>query len=184
METYQPSATSSGPVAGSPAPDGLASQGPTPPRLLALDGPATPGPTPPISPVPGGSGADSQAASASPLMSSPVPSSASPAQPAAVVLRPRTCSQTCVFQPKKHPDGTIAWLVACMAHIAADPTAESRHFQVALGIPHWHAAMEHEFQALLQNGTWHLVPPKSDVNIIDSKWVFKVKGHADGSIAR
>ena len=44
--------------------------------------------------------------------------------------------------------------------------------------------MEQEFQALLKNGTWQLVPSVSGVNIIDSKWVFKVKRHADGSIER
>ena len=44
--------------------------------------------------------------------------------------------------------------------------------------------MEQEFQALLKNDTWQLVPPVSGVNIIDSKWVFKVKRHADGSIER
>ena len=44
--------------------------------------------------------------------------------------------------------------------------------------------MEQEFHALQQNDTWRLVPPKSGVNIIDSKWVFKVKRHADGSIER
>ena len=37
---------------------------------------------------------------------------------------------------------------------------------------------------LAENGTWQLVPPVSGVNIIDSKWVFKVKRHADGSIER
>jgi histone deacetylase 1/2 len=42
--------------------------------------------------------------------------------------------------------------------------------------------MEQEYQALLQNETWTLVPPPSRVNIIDSKWVFKAKKHADGSI--
>ena len=44
--------------------------------------------------------------------------------------------------------------------------------------------MEQEYQALLQNETWTLVPPPPRVNIIDSKWVFKVKKHADGSIER
>jgi hypothetical protein len=44
--------------------------------------------------------------------------------------------------------------------------------------------MEHEYQALLKNDTWTLVPPKPGVNIIDCKWVFKVKKHADGSIER
>jgi hypothetical protein len=29
-----------------------------------------------------------------------------------------------------------------------------------------------------------LVPPKSGINVIDCKWVFKVKKHVDGSIER
>jgi hypothetical protein len=71
-----------------------------------------------------------------------------------------------------------------VADAVANPTAEPRHFQAALGIPHWRAAMEQEFQALQKNDTWRLVPPPSGVNIIDSKWVFKVKKHADSSIER
>jgi histone deacetylase 1/2 len=42
--------------------------------------------------------------------------------------------------------------------------------------------MKDEFQALLRNNTWRLVPPQSRINVIDSKWVFKVKKHADGTI--
>ena len=44
--------------------------------------------------------------------------------------------------------------------------------------------MEQEYHALLKNGTWCLVPPKAGVNVIDSKWIFKVKKDADGSIER
>ena len=44
--------------------------------------------------------------------------------------------------------------------------------------------MEQEFHALLRNKTWTLVPPPPRVNVIDSKWVFKVKKHSDGSIER
>jgi histone deacetylase 1/2 len=44
--------------------------------------------------------------------------------------------------------------------------------------------MEDEFSALQRNKTWHLVPPRSDVNIIDCKWVFKIKRKPDGSIDR
>ncbi|XP_073360795.1 putative disease resistance protein At1g50180 [Aegilops tauschii subsp. strangulata] len=50
-------------------------------------------PTPRLSLVPGDSGAGLHADLASPLQS-PVPSPALPTQPAAAVLRPRTCSQT------------------------------------------------------------------------------------------
>jgi hypothetical protein len=62
-----------------------------------------------------------------------------------------------------------------MAHAAADPNSEPRHFRAALSIPHWREAIETEFDALLRNGTWQLIPPCSGINIIDSKWVFKVK---------
>ncbi|XP_071685020.1 uncharacterized mitochondrial protein AtMg00810-like [Lolium perenne] len=51
-------------------------------------------------------------------------------------------------------------------------------------IPHWRSAMELEYQALMKNGMWTLVPPRSGINIIDCKWAFKVKTHADGSIER
>jgi histone deacetylase 1/2 len=44
--------------------------------------------------------------------------------------------------------------------------------------------METEFTALQNNRTWRLVPPRSGVNIIDCKWVFKIKKKADGSIER
>ena len=44
--------------------------------------------------------------------------------------------------------------------------------------------MEQEIHALQRNNTWRLVPPPSGVNIIDSKWVFKVKKQVDGSIER
>jgi hypothetical protein len=44
--------------------------------------------------------------------------------------------------------------------------------------------MHDEFDALLKNRTWHLVPPRAGLNEIDSKWVFKLKHHPDGSIAR
>ncbi|KAK1694930.1 hypothetical protein QYE76_011627 [Lolium multiflorum] len=37
---------------------------------------------------------------------------------------------------------------------------------------------------LTANGTWNLVPPVAGVNLIDSRWVFKVKLHADGSVER
>jgi hypothetical protein len=45
----------------------------------------------------------------------------------------------------------------------------------AMACTHWRDAMEVEFSALQANKTWRLVPPVPGVNIIDSKWVFKVK---------
>jgi hypothetical protein len=41
-----------------------------------------------------------------------------------------------------------------------------------------------EFNALLQNQTWSLVPPMAAKNIVGCKWVFKIKKKADGSVER
>jgi histone deacetylase 1/2 len=50
--------------------------------------------------------------------------------------------------------------------------------------PRWKKAMQEEFDALLRNGTWRLVSPSKGKNIIDCKWIFKIKRKADGSIER
>ncbi|KAK1569374.1 hypothetical protein QYE76_008341, partial [Lolium multiflorum] len=70
-----------------------------------------------------------------------------------------------------------------LLHLQPRPSI-ARIRAAALGIPHWRAAMDLEIKALRDNGTWQLVSPRSGLNVIDSKWVFKVKRHADGSIER
>ena len=44
--------------------------------------------------------------------------------------------------------------------------------------------MVEEYKAIERNKTWHLVPPKQGKNIIDCKWVFRIKRKFDGTIDR
>jgi hypothetical protein len=78
----------------------------------------------------------------------------------------------------------VAWNAICLAHAAERALAEPRDLCEALRSPQWKAAMDTEFSALQQNGTWQLVPHRPGVNIIDSKWVYKIKRNSDGSIER
>lgn len=44
--------------------------------------------------------------------------------------------------------------------------------------------MDEKFQALQKNKTWHLVPAHQGNNLIDCKWVFRIKKKSDGTIDR
>lgn len=44
--------------------------------------------------------------------------------------------------------------------------------------------MQDEFDALQRNNTWNLVPPTSSMNIVGSKWVFRVKYNLDGLVQK
>jgi hypothetical protein len=56
--------------------------------------------------------------------------------------------------------------------------------RVALADANWRAAMTDKYKALVDNGTWRLVPRPPHANVISGKWVFKHKYRADGSLAR
>ncbi|GJZ44451.1 ribonuclease H-like domain-containing protein [Tanacetum coccineum] len=55
---------------------------------------------------------------------------------------------------------------------------------IALKDPNWCNAMYDEYNALVKNGTWILVPRPSDVNLVRSMWLFKHKFHVDGTLSR
>jgi histone deacetylase 1/2 len=44
--------------------------------------------------------------------------------------------------------------------------------------------MDEEYSALMTNKTWHLVPSSPGRNVIDCKWIYKIKRKADGTIDR
>ncbi|KAL5737439.1 hypothetical protein ACOSP7_030200 [Xanthoceras sorbifolium] len=41
-----------------------------------------------------------------------------------------------------------------------------------------------EYEALVRNNTWELVPSLDKYNIIGNKWVFRIKYHSDVSVAK
>jgi histone deacetylase 1/2 len=69
--------------------------------------------------------------------------------------------------------------------VTYDPTLlEPTCYTQAAKSEEWRKAMGAEFNALQQSGTWSLVQPTSDMNILPNKWVFKIKKHSDGTIER
>jgi hypothetical protein len=76
-----------------------------------------------------------------------------------------------------YTDGTI-WYAFLTQSGEPDDVAE------ALQHGKWREAMNEEYGALVKNKTWHLVPPDRATNVIDCKWVFKIKRKQDGSAER
>jgi len=58
------------------------------------------------------------------------------------------------------------------------------NYRSALADPQWRAAMEDEYQALIDNDTWRLVPRPPGANVVTGKWIYKHKFHSDSSLAR
>ncbi|GKF50487.1 ribonuclease H-like domain-containing protein [Tanacetum coccineum] len=74
-----------------------------------------------------------------------------------------------------------------LAHMNCHATTTSlipRSHLHALRDPNWHKAMIDEYNALISNRTWALVPRTTNVNIVRSMWLFKHKFNADGSLSR
>ncbi|XP_014661127.1 uncharacterized protein LOC106804472 [Setaria italica] len=63
-------------------------------------------------------------------------------------------------------------------------SSASYQLNLALADANWRAAMVDEFQALIDNDTWRLVPRLPGANVVSGKWIFQHKLYADGSLAR
>uniref|UniRef100_A0A2N9ESZ2 Reverse transcriptase Ty1/copia-type domain-containing protein n=1 Tax=Fagus sylvatica TaxID=28930 RepID=A0A2N9ESZ2_FAGSY len=119
-------------------------------------------------------------ASPSPIPSTEIPNPPLPNHP--MVTR----SKNHISKPKHPTDGTIRYPLPRALVAAAMDTAitEPTCFTSASKNPKWRQAMNSEFDALLKNNTWSLVPPHPTQNQIGCKWVFRIKRNADGSVER
>uniref|UniRef100_A0ACD5V3W7 Uncharacterized protein n=1 Tax=Avena sativa TaxID=4498 RepID=A0ACD5V3W7_AVESA len=115
----------------------------------------------------------------------PSSGSASPSAPGppAPTERPHTRSRSGIVKKLERTDGTVTYVCQTAPPPSLVPTDPSGYSEAALHAP-WKQAMDDEIAALHRNGTWSLVPFRPGLNIIDSKWVYKLKYKADGSIDR
>lgn len=95
-----------------------------------------------------------------------------------------TCSKSNLHFSKIHTDGTIRWPFP-RAHLTTTfVPGEPHSFTEASKSQEWRQDMQVEFDALLANQTWSLVPPSTNQNLIGCCWIFKTKLHPDGYIER
>lgn len=95
-----------------------------------------------------------------------------------------TRSKINIIKPKTFTDGTICYPIPHALLFYGVSSFEATCYSFAIKDPKWCEAMNLEFDALLKNQTWTLVPSQVTCNVIGCKWVFWIKCHADGSIER
>ena len=64
---------------------------------------------------------------------------------------------------------------------------EPKSVKEALTCPNaaeWKAAMSREYESLMKNNTWTLVPRPPNTNVVGSRWVFTIKRDAQGDITK
>ena len=48
----------------------------------------------------------------------------------------------------------------------------------------WVEAMTKEYQSIMKNDVWDIVPKLECKSVVSSKWIYKIKHPADGSIEK
>lgn len=100
-----------------------------------------------------------------------------PTLPSVVSHSMTTRSQNNIFKPKR-----MFTFIASKHPLPEN--MEPSSIREAMKHEHWRKAIGEEFEALIKNGTWSLVPPKLGQNIVGCKWLFRIKRNSDGSISR
>ena len=96
----------------------------------------------------------------------------------------------CIRKPPERDNAITGnwWEIAstcysCAESIMEDPTTMEEALSSSAK-SEWKKALDNEYSSLMEHKIWDLVKAPEGRNIIDSKWVFKVKTNADGTIKR
>ena len=57
-------------------------------------------------------------------------------------------------------------------------------FEEAIKKKEWADPMVEEYQYIMKNDVWEIVPRPKDNSVVSSKWIFKTKHSTDGSIEK
>jgi transposase InsO family protein len=88
--------------------------------------------------------------------------------------------------PAKFQDYYVPYSFASVATSVSIP-ADPESYVATMQSPEaneWRAAMQCEYDSLMQNETWRPVPLPKGRQAVKCKWIYRVKTHSDGTVAR
>jgi hypothetical protein len=84
------------------------------------------------------------------------------------------------FRESKRPQRFSSY-IAAMSHII---DSEPSSYEEASSQPVWRDAMMEEYQSIMKNDVWDIVPRPKGKSVVTSKWIYKIKHAVDGSIEK
>jgi hypothetical protein len=84
------------------------------------------------------------------------------------------------IRESKRPKRFSSYLSAMTHIIDSEPTCHGE----ASGEQVWQDAMTEEYQSILKNDVWDVVPRPEGKSVVTSKWIYKIKHAVDGSIEK
>ena len=61
---------------------------------------------------------------------------------------------------------------------------EPSNYEEVIERKEWKDAMIEEYQSIMKNDVWDVVPRPEGKSVVSSKWIYKIKHAADGSIEK
>nr|GEY44007.1 hypothetical protein [Tanacetum cinerariifolium] len=117
----------------------------------------------------------------SPILTTSIPTPPPPTPPPPSPLITRQCPANLRQNPKQRiPYTPFANHATVLPTTITKPTS----FTVANNSPEWRQAMKEQYDALMKNKTWSLVPHAFITNVVDGKWVYRLKHDKNGAITR
>jgi hypothetical protein len=80
----------------------------------------------------------------------------------------------------KKPNPFSSYMALMCDLLEKEPTC----FEEAIQKKEWVDAMTEEYQSIIKNYVWEIVPRPKSKDVVSSKWLFKIKHAADGSIEK
>lgn len=84
------------------------------------------------------------------------------------------------FRGSKRPHRYTGYVAFISKIVDSKPTT----FEEANKLQVWKEAMQEEYNSIIKNNVWEVVPRPTDKSIVSSKWIFKLKHVVDGSIEK
>ena len=81
---------------------------------------------------------------------------------------------------RQSPDQYTGYMDLVSKCIVAEPTS----FEEVVEDPAWVDTMVEEYDSIIRNSAWEIVPRPEGKSVVGSRWIYKVKQAVDGSVEK